>query len=88
MHKKTLSGINQESRKMQYFVYFFVFVFVFCLQYLQKKFKLLAFFNNLFKSMLNMRFFNIIDINSKNMFMLIIEINNFKFNRLRLRFSL
>jgi hypothetical protein len=51
---------------------------------LESKKTLLAIFKKSIKSTLNMWFFNIIDINSKNVFILIIKSNNIlKFDMLR-----
>jgi len=52
---------------------------------LKKKILILAFYTNLLKSTLNKWFFNIIYINSNNMFILIIKLNNIlKFDMLKL----
>jgi hypothetical protein len=67
-------GSNQKNLKNQNFNYLKTILFF----ELPTK---LAFFKNVLKSIFNMWLFNIIDINSKNMFILIIEMNNiFKFN--------
>jgi len=75
-------AINQESKKIQYFIYLKPTLFLWATQKVKKI--LLATFRNLLKSILNMWSFNIIDINSKNMFILIIKLNNIlKFDMLR-----
>jgi hypothetical protein len=67
-------AIDQESKKFQYFIYLKPTLF-FCATQKVKR-NLLEIFKNLLKSILNMWFFNIIDINSNDMFILIIKLNN------------
>jgi hypothetical protein len=78
--------INQESKKNSIFHLLEAYFVSLGNPYNNKN--LLAFFRNLFKSTLNMWLFNIIDINSKNMFILIIKLNNnLKFDMLRLDYG-
>jgi len=76
-------SINQESKKIQYFIYLKPILFLWTTRKIKKI--LLGFFRNRLKYILNMWFFNITNINLKNtLFILIIKFNNIsKFNMLR-----
>jgi hypothetical protein len=61
--------INQESLKIPWSL----FLLIWATHFKKKSIYILKI---LLKSILNMLFFNVIDINSKNMFILIIKLNN------------
>jgi len=75
-------GINQKNKKSQYVIYLKPILFLRTTWNVKQI--LLALKKKKLQSTLNMWFFNIININSKNIFILIIELNNiYKFNKLR-----